>query len=281
MQGLQRRLVLEFTKMHGAGNDFVVVDNRFYHFSDDELSGLARRLCPRRHSVGADGLLALAPPDGDGTAYRMRYVNADGSWATMCANGARCLARFAQQAGVASGRFAFASDAGRYEADVPDDPSAPVRLFVPAPERYRAEHALAQPVGPVEAAAYVWPGTEHVVVFVDDVYDVPVAAWGKAIRRDASLQPAGANVNFVEIDGAHEGRPRLRTRTFEKGVEAETLACGTGAVAVAYVARRQERVAADEVEVEMPGGVLRVGVGDEGCWLEGPAVHVFRATVEV
>ncbi|MEM6784481.1 MAG: diaminopimelate epimerase, partial [Bacteroidota bacterium] len=117
-------LVVPFTKMSGAGNDFVVLDNRFLFFSDDELVALAQRYCPRRAGVGADGLLALNAPETDGADFRMRYVNADGSWARMCGNGARCLARFARHAGIGEGEgtatLTFDSDAGRYTAAVPE-----------------------------------------------------------------------------------------------------------------------------------------------------------------
>src|SRR5690606_7040767 len=127
-----------FTKMHGAGNDFIVLDNRFMHFSAAELAALAQRFCPRRFGVGADGLLALSPSDEPGIDFRMEYVNPDGSRAGMCGNGARCLARFARSAGLEAEPLTFRADAGVYRASVPPEPEAPVRLFVPPPERYRA-----------------------------------------------------------------------------------------------------------------------------------------------
>jgi diaminopimelate epimerase len=279
--------------MDGAGNDFVVVDNRWMRFSDDELAGLARRYCPRRTGVGADGLLALDAPEGEGADFRMRYRNADGSLGTMCGNGARCLARFARRAGIdgrpegEGARLEFDTDAGRYAAWVPDDPEAPVTLFIPAARGF-APVALN---GEREPRPYaIWTGTEHAVLFVDDAAAEDVAGRGARIRHDAALAPAGANVDFVQVlDAGAAGRPaRVRARTFEKGVEEETLACGTGAVASALAARLAGNVAADRVLVEMPGGTLTVGFAlDDGTraedardiTLEGPAHVVFEGTL--
>ncbi len=129
---------------------------------------------------------------------------------------------------------------------------------------------------------YVWTGTEHVVCFVDDVTSTPVATWGPAIRSDEALDPTGANVNFVQVVSAD----RLIARTYEKGVEDETLACGTGAIAAAVTARLLGRTSRNRIEVSMPGGVLTVGfelTGDvvSDLYLEGPAEAVFRGTIEV
>jgi diaminopimelate epimerase len=139
----------------------------------------------------------------------------------------------------------------------------------------------------------IWTGTEHAVRFVEDAERAPVATEGPAVRRDPALAPAGANVNFVEVvaDGeADGGRARLRARTFEKGVEAETLACGTGALAAALAARLSGRITADAVAVEMPGGTLHVGFrlpegasaagAVEALTLEGPAEVVYQGTLE-
>ncbi|MEM1042552.1 MAG: diaminopimelate epimerase [Bacteroidota bacterium] len=274
-------LVVPFTKMHGAGNDFLVLDNRFLHLAHDELADLARRFCPRRFGVGADGLLALSAPDDEGHAYRMDYVNPDGSRAGMCGNGARCLARFARTAGLDAEPLVFASDDGVYRASVPGDPDAPVRLFVPNPKHFDPARVL-EAGGTVP---YIWTGTHHTVVFARDVATANVEKIGPRIRHDAALAPEGANVNFVQI--AEASPARVEVRTFEKGVEAETLACGTGALAAALVARLMERVEGDEVEIVARGGTLRVGFGlnEHGhvrdLWLEGPAVAVFQGMLEV
>lgn len=272
-------LVVPFTKMHGAGNDFLVLDNRFLRFSVPELSALARRFCPRRVGVGADGLLALDPPEQPGHAFRMRYVNADGSVATMCGNGARCLARFARQAGIADEPLVFGTDAGTYRASVPPEPEAPVRLFVPPPSGFR--EAVALPDGPAVAAIHT--GTPHAVLFVEDVEAVDLEALAPPIRWAEAFAPEGTNVNVVEVLPGGDG---VRLRTFEKGVEAETLACGTGALAAALVAWRAGRTGAPPLRVEARGGTLAVGFVPDGggirdLYLEGPAVTVFTGTLEV
>ena len=295
-------LVVPFTKMDGAGNDFVVLDNRFLRFTDDELGALARRACPRRSGVGADGLLALDDAEGEGAHFRMRYRNADGSRATMCGNGARCLARFAARAGLGTPAgggavaVAFDTDAGRVRAEVPDASAASgeVTLAMPPPRDF-APTGLRDGPTPKSSRVYrIWTGTEHAVVFVPDVAREDVAATGGRLRWDGAFRPAGANVDFVQIAGAD----RLVVRTFEKGVEAETLACGTGALAAALVARLADptgRPAPDEphapgagrhrIAVEMPGGTLTVAFRLDGgevsdLSLAGPATTVFEGTLE-
>lgn len=282
---MKRRLVVEFTKMNGAGNDFVVLDNRFYHFSDDELSDLAVRLCRRRFGIGADGLMAFNAPREDGHDYRMRYVNADGSVGTMCGNGARCLARFARRAGLTAPELTFETDAGVFRALVPADDEAAVRVYVDSPRQFVPDRALLSVQETLGGNAhYIWTGTEHLVCFVNDVETVPVRDWGARIRGDDGLAPAGANIDFVEV--VEPGTGLLLARTFEKGVEDETYACGTGAVAAAIVARLLGRVETDRIDVDMPGGRLVVGFKLDAesisdLYLEGPADVVFRGTIEV
>ena len=274
------RLVVEFTKMNGAGNDFIVIDNRFYRFSDEELSDFARRLCPRRTAVGADGLLAFNAPEDAACDFRMRYVNADGAFGTMCGNGARCLVLFARQADMDAPELRFETDAGVFRAESTAD--GLVRVHQPALADFAPRPGLASVAkAGLDEAHYIWTGTEHLVCFVDRVADIPVERWGRAIRRDEALAPAGANVDFVEAAG--DGR--LLARTYEKGVEAETLACGTGAVACAVAARLLGRAAGDRIHVDMPGGRLTVGLRLEGgdvrdIYLEGPAEASFRGSFE-
>ncbi len=282
------KLVLEFTKMTGAGNDFIVLDNRFYHFTANELSDLAKRFCPRKSSVGADGLLALEESRESECDFRMVYFNADGSRGSMCGNGARCLGRFAKMAGMSGETLKFESDAGRYRVDVPDDPALDVRLHVPGYESFRADCTPSKPGDLVPSLVYyIWTGTDHIVVFVEDVGTFPVAALGCELRADEAISESGANVNFVEIlDQSPSGRSRIRVRTYERGVEGETLACGTGAVASAIVSFLCQKTAGSPIEVLMEGGTLKVdfsrtATGPTGITLEGPADIVYRATLEV
>ena len=272
-------LVVEFTKMHGAGNDFIVLDNRWYRFSDEELSDLAATWCPRRYGVGADGLLALTDTDEEGVDYRMRYVNADGSWATMCGNGARCLARFALDADFEGPDLTFDTDAGRYHASVVEEKPHHIRLFVPSAKDLALDITLdSPPTFDSGAVHYVNTGTGHLVLFVDDVAAVPVQEWAPPLRHDARVEPPGANVNFVEVEGE-----TLRVRTFEKGVEGETLSCGTGVLAAAAIAEAAGKVSASALTIDTEGGTFEVGTAatsrGEERYLQGPVETVFRGSL--
>lgn len=276
--------------MNGAGNDFIVLDNRFLAFTVDELAEVARQFCPRRTGVGADGLLALDEPRdaaAEGVHFRMRYRNADGSIGTMCGNGARCLARFAQRAGLGATRqdeateLAFDTDGGRYHAVVPSSFVDDVSLDVPPPQGVGADGGLKRfQVGEREIFQ-IWTGTEHVVLFTEDVDSEDVAGIGAVIRAMDAFQPNGTNVNFVQVVAPD----LVRVRTFEKGVEAETLACGTGALASALATRLTGRTDASAIAVHMPGGTLRVTLdlssGEvRNLTLAGPAETVYEGTLE-
>ncbi|PIQ61029.1 MAG: diaminopimelate epimerase [Bacteroidetes bacterium CG12_big_fil_rev_8_21_14_0_65_60_17] len=270
-------LVVEFTKMSGAGNDFIVIDNRFYHFSDDELARIAKKWCPRRTAVGADGLLALSPSQK--ADFRMLYFNADGSRGSMCGNGARCLVLFATLAGISPAVLVFESDAGMYEARVTGHTT--VRLSVPAPREFHEDIPVPQSSG-YSNGTRIWTGTEHLVVFVPSVEGVDIERSGPIMRHAPVLGEAGANVDFVEV----LGDDALRVRTWEKGVEAETLACGTGALASALVAAQAARVSGSPIAVHMPGGTLQVHLEGslmhpEYIALEGEARVVYRGTLDL
>ena len=289
---MSRSLVVEFTKMEGAGNDFLVVDNRWYRFSDEELSDLAARWCPRRTGVGADGVLAFNPVDDPGASsldFRMRYVNADGSFATMCANGARCLARFAVNSGWEGPEVAFETDAGIYHARVGEASDDPVRLYVPDAQNVNENVTLDDPLpGSIDTVHSVSTGTPHLVVFVPDakaLSDEEVETWGRALRSDPAVQPEGANANFVSVTSPPDGEPYLTVRTYEKGVEAETLSCGTGILAAAVLAQATGRADANPLRIITRGGEFivgteRTGRGEER-YLEGPVSTVFRGTIRL
>jgi len=273
--------MVSFAKMHGTGNDFIVLDNRSHQFSTDELAACARAWCPRRYGVGADGLLALDHPRTSAADYRMHYANADGSRATMCGNGARCLFRFARRIGFDREPLAFDTDAGLYRATVSSRNASHVQLFVPDVTDLREHIELERSVPEaIQELHYAHAGTEHLVATVADIEAIPVRKWGRHLRNDPRLAPAGANINFMAAD---EG-PSVRLRTYEKGVEDETPSCGTGVLAAATVARRIHRTkATDGLRVQTNGGTLHVGratvAGDESLYLEGPAVSVFDGEI--
>lgn len=221
---------IPFSKMSGAGNDFILIDHRRPIFPDQAaMQRFARAVCERKFSVGADGLILIEEsPEAD---FRWQFFNADGSIAEMCGNGARCAARFAHARGIAPARMRFATLAGIIEAEVS---GAEAVLTMTPPVDLRLEPRPLELDGTEYPVYFVNTGVPHAVVPVAEIGAAAVAAWGRLIRFHPWFQPAGTNVNFVQFGPA--GENRLELRTYERGVEAETLACGTGAVAAAIIA---------------------------------------------
>src|SRR5512140_3866904 len=264
---------IAFTKMHGAGNDFVVLDGRGAPLPSD-ISAFVRHICDRRRSVGADGVLILAPSER--ADFRMRYYNADGGEAEMCGNGARCISRFAAARGVGGPELTFETLSGPIRAQVRPET---VTVHMGDARDVRAEAPVAGFAGP--PVFFLNTGVPHAVVFVDDVEAVPVVEWGRFLRRHPAFAPAGTNADFVQVKGPR----RIAVRTYERGVEDETLACGTGVTAAA-VAAALARGCATPVEVEAHSGdLLTVDFRREGgqvldMTLEGPAVSAFEGRME-
>lgn len=261
----------DFTKAHGNGNDFVIVDEwSGVAVPDDEKSGFAARYCDRRTGIGGDGIVFLSSGDGNADA-RMRLYQPDGDPVEMCGNALRCVARFCVDRGYAEEgeRFVVETGAGKREVEW-DGERATVEMGAPSFEadEVPAERELTEEeVGGCVVTA-VNTGVPHAVVFVEDTDAVNVEEEAPSVRH-ADVFPEGANVNFVEVGDGY------RVRTFERGVEGETFACGTGAVAVAAVARRLHG-ADDEVTVETRGGVLTVSFEDGVAYLRGDAELVYE-----
>jgi diaminopimelate epimerase len=261
---------IPFLKMHGAANDFVVVDHR-EPFLAPPLAPLLARLCDRRRGIGADGVLLLErDPNLD---FAMRYFNADGRPADFCGNGARCIARFALERGLGrDGAVRFATAAGPMRAR---GAGGGIELHFGRVER-AGEPVTVEAAGRSFTGRLVRPGVPHFVVPADDVGAVPLAAWGPALRRHPAFGPEGANVDFVAALGA--GRVALRTH--ERGVEGETLACGSGAMAAALAAAAGG--ARSPVTVRTAGGddlVVSFEASGESAWdvtLIGPAEVAFE-----
>lgn len=236
---------LNFTKMSGAGNDFIVIDNRDGVIGAEGRAERFARWCERRIGIGADGVLLVEPPLGSAADFRMRYYNADGGEADMCGNGARCISRFANLIGAAGGVMAFETEAGLLRARVLENQD--VILDMSDPHSLRRGVALGL-AGAAEAD-YLNTGVPHAVILVDDVTAIDIARLGREVRNHEAFSPAGTNANFVSrlADG------RLAMRTYERGVEGETLACGTGACAVGIVAHLHG-MAASPVTIVTSGG---------------------------
>lgn len=266
--------MLTFTKMNGAGNDFVMVDNRDLRYDLDRVA--IARLCDRHRGVGADGLIAVEPAQGDAD-FRMRYYNADGGEADMCGNGARCFARFASRISGQTGVVRFETQAGIIAAKLHH---GMVELAMSAPKDLVLGAKFSVDGEPL-TVHFVNTGVPHAVVFVEDLEKVDVLRLGAALRYHEHFKPKGTNANFVSRrDGD------LAIRTYERGVEGETLACGTGVVASALI-QNQTGGTASPVGVWVKGGDrLEVGFVREGgsyrdVTLTGPADFVFDGHVVV
>lgn len=267
---------VSFTKMNGAGNDFVMLDNRQGTLSL-EIPQIAA-LCDRHRGVGADGVLIVEPAE-KGADFRMRYYNADGGEAEMCGNGARCFARFAKRvAGVEKPQISFETQAGIIGADFEGEL---VRIVMSEPHSYVAPQNLEVDGRQVEVD-FINTGVPHAVAFVEDVEKVNVFHDGAVLRHHAAFFPKGTNANFVEVVKPGD----LIIRTYERGVEDETLACGTGVCAAALL-HHVRTGAASPISVKVRGGdTLHVGFekvdgGFRNVTLTGPADFVFDGTISI
>ncbi len=220
-----------FFKYHGAGNDFLIADNR-----DGKLSlktADVQRLCNRHTGFGADGVMLLESSAGQD--FRMVFFNPDGSGGMMCGNGGRCIVAFAADLGIvqAGKQIVFEAPDGLHEAEITvnEYPCKTVRL--------KMKDVAGICVWPEERSCFLDTGTRHLVKFVEGLQDYPVLSEGRRLRHDPRFAPVGTNVNFVEPENRPGEGTVLHVRTFEKGVEDETLACGTGIVASALAAFHQ------------------------------------------
>lgn len=268
--------MIEFSKMCAGGNDFIVIDNRKKVIPPD-IAVFTRQVCRRKFSIGADGLLLLEN-SSPGNDFRMRIFNPDGSEPGMCGNGARCIARFAQRIGVTGERMNFETLAGRIEAEVHDDN---VRLKMSDPTDIKL-HLRLRLDADVYEVHYLNSGVPHVILFTESPDSLSVNELGRKIRYHREFAPEGANVDFVRV----EGKSSLRLRTYERGVEEETLACGTGAVASAIAAFSLGKVSKSPVKVHTRGGEI-LKIYFEGSppkvtnvYLEGKARFVYEGEIE-
>ncbi len=267
--------MLRFTKMNGAGNDFVLIDNRSgaYKFSTQQIAFL----CDRHRGVGADGVLLVEAAEGKAD-FRMRYYNSDGGEAEMCGNGARCFTRFVNKITGAFFDMRFETQAGIIQAQTD---GGLVTLSLSRPHDIVLRRTLE--IGGVKLLTHsINTGVPHVVTFVDDIESTPVEHWGSQIRYHPAFQPNGTNANFIkEIEPGE-----IVIRTYERGVEDETLACGTGVTAsgLIYAALSE---ATSPVRLLVRGGdwlevgFQRAGAGFENVTLKGPADFVFEGSIEI
>ncbi|RYD89792.1 MAG: diaminopimelate epimerase [Sphingobacteriales bacterium] len=255
-----------FYKYQGTGNDFIMIDNRDDVFPKNDTK-LVEKLCDRRFGIGADGLILL---ENDGsTDFRMVYYNSDGNPSTMCGNGGRCLVAFANYLGIIDSEADFEAVDGRHHATI--DEHGIISLHMKD----------VNTVSIYENYVFLDTGSPHHVEIVDDLPDMDVKQIGASIRYSGLYGDAGANVNFVSQADAD----KFAVRTYERGVEDETLSCGTGVTAVAIAMKILGKTEANEVHLVTPGGNLKVSFTQNGkqftdVYLTGPAQFVFKGKAE-
>jgi len=262
---------LTFYKMSGSGNDFILVDNRASMLDGDSLGPFVASICRRKHAVGADGVIFLEASDQ--ADFKWRFFNADGGEVEMCGNGGRCAARLAHLKGIAGPRLCFETKAGVIQAEVTGER---VKLEMPEPAMAELDYPLNLEEESLMVSS-ITVGVPHVVIWVTDVDTSPVFRLGRAIRYHERFAPAGTNVNFVKKldDGS------FAIRTYERGVEDETLACGTGSVATALIAARKQMTRSPAVLHTRGGETLNVyfersGNGFHSVFLEGEARIIYE-----
>ncbi len=254
---------MKFSKYQGTGNDFILIDNRegVYSLSQQRIA----QLCHRRFGIGADGLMLLE--HADGYDFRMVYYNADGHESSMCGNGGRCIAAFAHRLGLFTDKAHFVAIDGPHHATLDADGTVHLHMqHVPQ-------------IKPEEGYTVLNTGSPHHVQWVKEVQEVDVVGLGRTIRHHARYAPGGTNVNFAMVkDG------QLSVRTYERGVEDETLSCGTGVTAAA-IASTGTGTGAYTIPVATPGGMLSVSFTKDtptsatNVVLSGPATHVFEGEI--
>ena len=262
---------ISFAKMNGSGNDFIVINNMKKEFSSDEFRKYIPLLCRRKLSVGADGVIILEPSSK--YDFKWRFFNSDGSEAEMCGNGSRCAAQFEYLEGISDKNLKFETLAGVIEAEVKENT---VKVLMTKPFDLRLDYEILIN-GNKYFISSINTGVPHVVKFVKELENYDVKKMGRLIRNHEIFQPNGTNVNFVTcVD-----KNTIKIRTYERGVEDETLACGTGAVASALISYKKGFVKKPVYVNNMGGEVLVVDFAEEDgdfvkVYLEGDARLVYK-----
>lgn len=262
---------IPFCKMTGCGNDFIIIDNRLKILDADKLGDFVTKVCARKVSVGADGLVLIEPSQR--ADFKWRFFNSDGSLGEMCGNAARCVARFAVLKGITSPKLSFETLAGIIEAQVL---GREVKVLMVRPTGLKLD--IDVPIdGETHQLHFINTGVPHVIKFLNEAASVAAKSLGNKIRFHPQFQPAGTNADFVQV----LDRKNIKVRTYERGVEDETLACGTGAVASALIAAKKNFVDSP-VEVQTSGGeILKIyfqskGEGFDRVFLEGDTRVVYE-----
>ncbi|MDR3275515.1 MAG: diaminopimelate epimerase [Endomicrobium sp.] len=268
---------MNFSKLTAAGNDFVLIDNRDNIITETDYSSLAKKLCDRKYSIGADGLILVEKSICKD--FKMKYFNSDGSYAAMCGNGGRSIAQFAYSLGIVNSRMIFETDAGVVNAEILSYDRVKLDLYNPKDLKLNIK---------IEAddkkfnGDFINTGVPHVIIFIDDIEDIDVIKYGKIIRHHKIFAPEGTNVNFVKVIQNNT----LLVRTYERGVEDETLACGTGITASSIISVIKDFTKSPVNIIARGGDLLSASLRKAGSEinsvvLEGPALIAFKGTVEI
>jgi diaminopimelate epimerase len=267
---------IPFWKMSGSGNDFIVMDHRKPLIPAACLSAFVVAVCRRGLSVGADGVILIE--SSSSADYAWRFFNADGGEASMCGNGSRCVARFAHLQGIAPAQHRFETRVGTVSAQVLA--GGRVRVRLPDPSDLRMNVAV-EISGKSYEGHFINTGVPHFVYLVDDVDAVEVVGLGQATRHHPHFAPQGTNANFVQVLDART----LKIRTYERGVEDETLACGTGSIAAAILGAMLGKVT-PPVQIQTRSGILlgvdfvRTGGAVTDIFLEGDARIIYKGEMQ-
>ncbi|MEI6847430.1 MAG: diaminopimelate epimerase [Chlorobiaceae bacterium] len=263
---------ITFSKLSGAGNDFIVIDNRSLtiHLSPMQI----KALCTRRTGIGADGLILIEPSDT--YVFSMKYYNADGLLGSMCGNGGRCAVYFAHTIGIPAlpeNSYTFEANGNRYDALITGLKTVELQMLPPENFKIGIE---------VEGLTChsVNTGSPHVIIYTDDIKNADVIGTGRTIRNRTDIFPGGTNVNFIEITSPNT----IAIRTFERGVEDETLACGTGAVAAALMSQKLGKVQGTTIQVKVKSGdnlEVRFNETMQKVFLTGPAKIIYKGNVTI
>ncbi|MCX6180140.1 MAG: diaminopimelate epimerase [Chlorobiales bacterium] len=263
---------IAFSKLSGAGNDFIVIDNRdlSIHLSSTQIN----KLCTRRTGIGADGLILIEPSMKH--TFSMKYHNADGLLGSMCGNGGRCAAYFAYAIGIPASSaqgYTFDANNNRYDAWITGPETVRLQMLMPKDFRINLE------IEDISCHA-VNTGSPHAIIYTTDLEYANVTGTGRTIRHKTDIFPEGTNVNFIEITSPDS----LAIRTFERGVEDETLACGTGAVAAALMSHRLGIISGTAVQVKVKSGdTLEVRFSEtmDEVFLTGPAKIIYKGNISI
>lgn len=264
----------DFYKMHGSGNDFIIVDNSKNRYTDWNPEYI-REICQRCTGIGADGLLLLE--DSVKADFRMRYYNSDGYESSMCANGARCISFLAYHLGFVGKKFVLEASDGLHQIEVYTQKQIRVQINWSESEKSQMFPVDFDLPNSIYYKNFINTGVPHLVLQCEDVNKVPVNEIGKKLRFHSCYKPEGTNVNFVEVLTDYD-EFKLKIRTYERGVERETLSCGTGVVASALSFLEPEHTNNQKVAIDTKGGKLFVYISQDRktVILEGPAIIVYK-----